>query len=75
MSRFAILALGLGAFTLAFVTLVPGSADAGWRRKQGAQVYFKPRWYLFTPRRDWRRYPSGYPYAYFPYWRTHSYYR
>ena len=69
MSKFATLALAMGAFTLAFVTLAPSSADAGWRRKPGVNVYVGARRGWYSPQRHWRRYPTGYPYAYYPYWR------
>lgn len=75
MSKFATLALALGALALAFTTLIPSFADAGWHRKPGVHVYVGPRWRWYAPRRHWRRYPSGYPYAYFPYWRNRYYYR
>jgi hypothetical protein len=75
MSKFAPLALVVAAFALAFVTLAPSSADAGWRRRPGTTVYVGPRSGWYEPRRHWRRYPRGYPYAYFPYWRERYYYR
>jgi hypothetical protein len=75
MSKFTTLALAVAAFALAFVTLAPSSADAGWRRGPGATVYVGPRSGWYGSRRHWRRYPYGYPYAYFPYWRNRYYYR
>ena len=33
-------------------------------------VYVGPRYGWYGPSRYWRpRYPAGYPYAYYPYWR------
>lgn len=75
MSKFAALALIAGAFALAFVTLALNSADAGWRREAGVHVYTGSRYGWYAPRRHWRRFPRGYPYAYFPYWRNRAYYR
>jgi hypothetical protein len=80
MSKLAILAVAAGALTL--VSLAPSSAEAGWRRGYwgwgggwggpGVGVYVGPRYGWYGPRRYWRpRYPAGYPYAYYPYWRYH----
>ncbi len=77
MSKLATLAVAVGALALAFVTLAPSSADAGWRRGRywggwgpGVSVYVGPGYGWYGPRRYWRpRYPVGYPYAYYPYWR------
>jgi hypothetical protein len=79
MSKLATLAVAVGALALAFVTLAPSSADAGWRRGYGGwgpgvSVYVGPRYGWYGPRRYWRpRYPVGYPYAYYPYWRNRYY--
>jgi len=78
MKRFAILSLALGALGFLVVTLVPQPADAGWRKKAwrhgyAPNVYVAPRWGYYVPRcgRYGRRCrsASGYPYAYYPYWR------
>ena len=81
MSKLAVLAVAAGALTL--VSLAPSSAEPGWRRGSywgwggggpGVSVYVGPRYGSYGPRRYWRpRYPAGYPYAYYPYWR-HRYY-
>jgi hypothetical protein len=80
MSKLANLAVAVGALALAFVTLAPSSADAGWRRGYwgrgpGVNVYVgPPGWGWYGHRRYWRpRYPVGYPYAYYPYWRYRYY--
>jgi hypothetical protein len=79
MSKLATLFVAVGALALAVVTLVPSSAEAGWRRWSrgpGVSVYVGPRWGYYPPRRYYRPYPRygyyyprGYPYAYYPYWR------
>jgi hypothetical protein len=80
MSKLAVLAVAAGAFALTLVSLAPSSAEAGWRRGYwgwgggwggpGVGVYVGPRYNWYGPRRYWRpRYPAGYPYAYYPYWR------
>ena len=72
MSRFATFALAVGALVLAIVAVSPSSAEAGWRRHYWGPrvgVYVGPRWY--GPGPYWRRYPTGYPYAYYPYWRRY----
>jgi hypothetical protein len=75
MSKLATIAVAVGALALALVTLAPSSAEAGWRRGYwgrgpGVSVYVGPRGGWYGPRRYWRpRYPAGYPYAYYPYWR------
>jgi hypothetical protein len=78
MSKLATFVVALGALVLAFVTLSPSSAEAGWRRGwgwggPGVNVYVGPRWGgwgWYGPRyRYWGPYASGYPYAYYPYWR------
>jgi hypothetical protein len=68
------MAVAAGALALALVSLAPSSAEAGWRRGYwggpGVSVYVGPRYGWYGPRRYWRpRYPVGYPYAYYPYWR------
>ena len=70
MSKLATLAVAVGALALAFVTLSPSSAEAGWRRSYWGWgprvgVYVGPRccWY------GGPAYAYGYPYAYYPYWR------
>ena len=77
MRKFATFAVALGALALAFVTLSPSSAEAGWRRwggywAPGVSVYAGPRWGWYAPR--YRccapyAYAYAYPYAYYPYWR------
>jgi len=76
MSKLATLVVALAALVLAFVTLSPSSAEAGWRRGwgwggPGVGVYVGPRWGWYgAPYRYWGRpYAYGYPYAYYPYWR------
>ena len=76
MSKLATLAVAVGALVLAFVTLSPSSAEAGWRRwgwgGPGVNIYVGPRWGWYGPRyyRPYRSYGYyGYPYAYYPYWR------
>jgi hypothetical protein len=77
MSKLATLAVAVGALGLAFVTLSPSSAEAGWRRGgywgPGVNVYVGPRWGWYGPRYRYRpyayAYPYAYPYAYYPYWR------
>ena len=60
MSKHATLVVAVGALALAFVTLSPDSAEAGWR---------------YGPRYGWLGYRTyygphrGYPYTYYPYWR------
>ncbi len=54
-----------------------GGWGGGWGGP-GVSVYVGPGWggygYGYGPRRYWGpRYPAGYPYAYYPYWR-HRYY-
>ena len=74
MSKLATFAVAVGALVLAFVTLSPSSAEAGWRRGgywgPGVSKYVGPRWGWYAPRYRYRGpYASGYPYAYYPYWR------
>ena len=78
MSKLAVMAVAAGALALTLVSLAPSSAEAGWRRGYwgwggpGVGVYVGPRYGWYGPRRYWRpRYPAGYPYAYYPYWRYH----
>ncbi len=80
MSKVATLFVALGVLALAFVTLAPSAAEAGWRRwgGPGVNVYVGPRWGYYPPRRYYRPYaprrygyyPRGYPYGYYPYWRN-----
>jgi hypothetical protein len=60
----------VGALALAFVTLSPNSAEAGWRRGPTV-VYAGPRYGWFGYRPYYRPYAitKGYPYGYYPYWR------
>ncbi len=56
MSKLATFAVALGALVLAFVTLSPSSAEAGWRGRgwyggPGVNVYVGPRWGWYGPRR------------------------
>ena len=62
MSKLATLIVAVGALALAFVTLSPNSAEAGWRSYAG------PRYGWFGYRPHYGPY-AGYPYAYYPYWR------
>ena len=76
MSKLATIVGALGALVLAFVTLSPNSAEAGWRRwgwgGPGVNVYVGPRYGYYGPH-YYRPYPYhgyySYPYAYYPYWR------
>jgi len=77
MSKLATFVVALAALVLAFVTLSPSSAEAGWRRwgywgGPGVSVYVGPRYGWYGPR-YYRPYPYygyySYPYAYYPYWR------
>src|SRR5512144_1442114 len=77
MSKLATFVVALGALVLAFVTLSPNSAEAGWRRwgywgGLGVNVYVGPRYGWYGPR-YYRPHPYygyySYPYAYYPYWR------
>ncbi|MGC1711995.1 MAG: sulfur globule protein precursor [Methyloceanibacter sp.] len=79
MSKLATFVVALGALVLAFVTLSPNSAEAGWRRGwgwggPGVNVYVGPRYGYYGPRyyRPYA-YASNYPYAYYPYWRGRYY--
>ena len=67
MSKLATLVVAVGALALAFVTLSPNSAEAGWRRGRTV-VYAGPRYGWFGYRPHYGPY-AGYPYAYYPYWR------
>ena len=55
MSKLATLAVAVGALALAFVTLAPSSAEAGWRRGYrgwgpGVSVYVGPQlWMVRSP--------------------------
>ena len=58
MSKLATFAVALGALVLAFVTLSPSSAEAGWRGRgwyggPGVNVYVGPRWGYYGPRRHY----------------------
>ena len=74
MSKLATLVVAVGALALAFVTLSPNSAEAGWRRwgwgwGPGVNVHFGPRygWYGYRPYYRPYAYYYGYPYGYYPY--------
>ena len=77
MNKLATLVVALGALVLAFVTLSPNAAEAGWRRGWdwgwGPRVYVGPRygWYGYRYYRPYYRPYAyyGYPYGYYPYWR------
>jgi len=80
MSKLATFVVALGALVLAFVTLSPNSAEAGWRRHgwgPGVNVYVGPRYGYYGGPRYYRpyRYSYAYPYAYYPYWRSNRYWR
>ena len=62
MSKHATLVVAVGALALAFVTLSPNSAEAGWRSYAGPRY----GWFGYRPYYGPHR---GYPYAYYPYWR------
>jgi len=72
MSKLATLVVAVGALALAFVTLSPNSAEAGYRRwGPGVNVYAGPRygWYGYRPYYRPYAITKGYPYGYYPYWR------
>ena len=76
MSKLATLVVAVGALALAFVTLSPNSAEAGWRRwgwgwGPSVNVYVGPRygWYGYRPYYRPYAYYYGYPYGHYPYWR------
>lgn len=74
MSKLATFMVALGGLVLAFVTVSPDAAEAGWRRggywAPGVSVYAGPGCCWYGPRyRYWGSYAYGYPYAYYPYWR------
>jgi len=74
MRKLATFAIAVGALVLAVVSVSPSSAEAGWRRHywRGPGVYVGPRWGWYGSGPYWgRRYPTGYPYAYYPYWRRY----
>ena len=79
MSKLATFAVAVAALVLAFVTLSPSSAEAGWRHGRGwggwggpgVSVYVGPRYGWYGPRYRYWGY-GGYPYAYYPYWRYRS---
>jgi hypothetical protein len=80
MSKLATFVVAVGALVLAFVTLSPNSAEAGWRRGwgwggwggPGVNVYVGPRYGYYGYRyRPYAYY--GYPYGYYPYWRGRYY--
>ena len=82
MRKFAIMAAAVGVLAFTFVTLMPQSADAGWRRNgwrggwggPGVSVYVAPRYGYYAPRRYYApRASYAYPYAYYPYWRGRYY--
>ena len=67
MSKLATLVVAVGALALAFVTLSPNSAEAGWRRwgwgpGPGVNVYVGPRhgWYGYRPYYGPYAYHHGY---------------
>jgi len=64
MSKLATLVVAVGALALAFVTLSPNSAEAGWRH-----VYAGPRygWYGYRPYYRPYAITKNYPYGYYPY--------
>jgi hypothetical protein len=86
MSKLATFLVAVGALALLFVTLSPDTADAGWRKRgwgygPGVRVYvapnpgwYAPRYGYYAPRycQPYRcyAYGAGYPYAYYPYWRS-----
>jgi hypothetical protein len=82
MSKLATFAVAVAALVLAFVTLSPNSAEAGWRRGgwggPGVNVYVGPRWDGgYVGPRYYRPYgyAHAYPYAYYPYWRNRAWRR
>ena len=80
MSKLATFVVALAALVLALSPFprVPrkpdGAAAAGGWGGPGVNVYVGPRWGWYAPRyRYWGPYASGYPYAYYPYWRGRYY--
>ena len=76
MRKLATFVVALGALALAFITISPNSAEAGWRRwggywAPGVSAYAGPGCCWYGPRYGyWGGYAyGGYPYAYYPYWR------
>jgi len=76
MSKLATLVVAVGALALAFVTLSPNSAEAGWCRwgwggGRGVNVYVGPplRLVRLPPYSRPYAYYYGYPYGYYPYCR------
>ena len=75
MSKLATLAVAVGALALALsrssqVRRKPDGAGAIGAGGPGVSVYVGPRWGWYGARHYGRlRYPAGYPYAYYPYWR------
>ena len=73
MSKLATFLAAAAVLALCFVTLSPSPAEAGrGYRGPGVNVYVGPRWGYYRPR-YYRYYRSGYgyPYAYYPYWRSY----
>jgi hypothetical protein len=78
MRKLATFVVAVAALVLTIVTLAPSSAEAGWRRggwrAPGVNVYVGPRWGWYAQRFSyWGPYASGYPYAYYQYWRGRYY--
>jgi hypothetical protein len=75
MSKIAVLFAAMAALALCFVTLNPSPAEAGrGYRGPNVNVYVGPRYGYYRPRyyRPYRYgYGGGYPYAYYPYWRSY----
>ena len=78
MSKLATFVVALGALVLAFVTLSPNSAEAGWARlglgrSRRQRLCRTPLRLLRPPLLPAGAYASNYPYAYYPYWRGRYY--
>lgn len=72
MSKLATFLAAAAVLALCFVTFKPSPAEAGrgWGRGgPSVNVYVGPRWGYYRPR--YRPYAYGYPYGYYPYWRSH----
>jgi hypothetical protein len=82
MTRLATWLVAAGALALAFVTLAPDSASAGWRRGYYGGYWGGPRVGVYVgPGWGWGYRPYAYysygyyPYAYYPYWRAPRHWR
>jgi hypothetical protein len=77
MKRLVASLFAVGALALSLVTILPGQADAGWRRGwgyggPGVGIYVGPGYGYYGGygyARPYGYYGGYYPYAYYPYWR------